>query len=152
MSNKTKLIIVIAIVVISLYFLKQYRTLKVPVQGKITSKYGNRIHPISGVLKFHNGIDIAAATGTAVKAPASGVITKRWTDSSNGNALQIKHNNGYTTGYAHLSAWNVAVGDKVVKGQQVAKVGNTGNSTGAHLHFTVKDKKGFNIDPESVLV
>lgn len=126
--------------------------MKYPVQGKITSPYGNRIHPISGVQKFHNGIDIGVSTGTPIIAPAPGTVTKKYTDSLGGNSLVIKHDNGFSTGYAHLSAWEVEIGDKVHQGQTIAKSGNTGNSTGPHLHLTMRDQNGGYVNPEDYLV
>lgn len=122
-----------------------------PVKGRISSKYGNRTHPVTGAKSFHNGIDIAAPTGTDVLAPADGVVSKISWHNGGGNQLHIKHDNGYTTGYAHLSSYAVKVGDKVKKGQKVAEVGNTGASTGPHLHLTVRDKSGNLVDPLTVL-
>lgn len=116
-----------------------------------SSKYGTRTHPISGVKKFHNGIDIAAPTGTPIIAPADGTVESVWFDSLNGNAIKIKHSN-HTTGYAHLSKTNVTKGQKVKQGAKIGEVGSTGGSTGPHLHLTVKDSAGKTIDPLSVLV
>lgn len=124
--------------------------MKYPVKGKITSKYGNRIHPVTGVKKFHNGIDIAAPTGTHVLAPASGKVINRYYNSTGGNQLIIKHDNGFQTGYAHLHKIHVSVGDRVEQGELIAEVGNTGASTGAHLHLTMR-KNGVLVDPLEVL-
>jgi murein DD-endopeptidase MepM/ murein hydrolase activator NlpD len=118
-----------------------------PVNGPITSPFGARIHPITGEPDFHNGIDIKAATGDKIKAPASGVVKSIYFNDAGGNQMLIQHDNGYTTGYAHLSKYLVKQGDRVVQGQEVAEVGNTGNSTGSHLHLTLKDSSGVTINP-----
>ena len=122
-----------------------------PVKGKITSKFGNRINPITKENQFHNGVDIAAPEGTAIIAPFDGKVEKSFYDDIGGYSLIIAHNNGYKTGYAHLKEKSTLnVGETVKQGQTIAKVGNTGRSTGAHLHFTLTDKTGQKIDPETV--
>jgi murein DD-endopeptidase MepM/ murein hydrolase activator NlpD len=113
---------------------------------KITSKFG----ATNGRTSPHNGTDFGAPIGTPIFAPQSGTVLKTWFDSKGGYQMQIQHNADYITGYAHLSKYNVSKGQKVKKGQQIALVGNTGTSTGPHLHFTVK-YKGQNIDPMTVL-
>lgn len=115
--------------------------------AKLTSRFGTRIHPITGVEKFHNGIDLAIAEGTPIKSPQKGKVINKYYNSTGGNQLIIQHDNGFTTGYAHLSDTLVNVGDTVKNGQVIAKVGNTGASTGPHLHFTLK-KDGNYLDPE----
>jgi murein DD-endopeptidase MepM/ murein hydrolase activator NlpD len=125
----------------------QDRTMIMPVNGPITSPFGARIHPISGEPDFHNGIDIKAATGDKIIAPANGVVKSQYFNDAGGNQMLIEHDNGYTTGYAHLSKYLVKQGDRVKKGQAVAEVGNTGNSTGSHLHLTLKDSSGTIINP-----
>ena len=124
-----------------------------PVEGshKISSGFGMRVHPVTGVQKFHNGVDIPVPLNTKILAPADGVVEKvYWTDLA-GNQIVIKHNNGYKTGYAHLTSSAVAVGDKVKKGKVIAYSGNTGTSTtGAHLHFTLTNPAGEKIDPQSI--
>ena len=115
----------------------------------ITSPYGDRIHPILNVLKFHNGIDLKAPVGTPLKAPADSTVEKKYSNATGGNQVILIHPNGYKTGYAHLQDIYVEVGDKFKAGDIFATTGNTGASTGAHLHFTVrKDNKI--IDPETV--
>lgn len=103
--------------------------------ARITSPFGMRIHPISGDLKMHNGIDVAAPTGTRVYAVAAGRVTLASYAGSAGNAVVIDHGNGVVTKYFHLSAFNVKVGDIVNQGSVIGLVGNTGGSTGSHLHF-----------------
>lgn len=119
-----------------------------PVPGPITSNYGNRYH--NGAMQFHNGIDIGVPVGTPIVSPLNGEVTSIYHNPKGGNQLIITHDNGYQTGYAHLSSYNVYVGQKVTRGQKIAYSGNTGNSTGPHLHFTVK-KNGNPINPLNVI-
>lgn len=116
------------------------------VKGRLTSNYGYRTHPISGRRIFHNGIDIAAATGTAVYAYADGKVTGVSQDNTLGKYITIDHGGGLKTRYLHLSAFKVSVGDKVTAGQRIGSVGNTGYSTGSHLHFEVL-KNGSYVSP-----
>ena len=104
----------------------------VPTQGRLSSPFGPRWG------RFHRGIDLACPVGTPVVAADGGTITRARTNAgSYGNYIDVDHGNGYTTRYAHLSQIEVQVGQKVVKGQEIAKSGNTGRSTGPHLHFEV---------------
>lgn len=127
--------------------------MKVPCKGRISCVFGNRIHPISKKKQFHNGVDIAAPKGTAVLAPADGKVNMVWDDTTYGGGLsiRIKHYNGYTTGYAHLSEQCVKVDQVVKAGDIIGKVGSTGASTGPHLHFAVKNEKGEPVDPKTVI-
>jgi murein DD-endopeptidase MepM/ murein hydrolase activator NlpD len=106
-----------------------------PVGGRVTSEYGNRIHPISGVYRFHQGIDIGANCGTPVASPWDGNVSRVTADGSRGNWIEVVHNNGITSQYLHLSKQSVAVGDQIAGGQIIGLVGTTGSSTGCHLHF-----------------
>lgn len=125
--------------------------MKYPVNGKITSNFGERIHPVTGVKSFHNGIDIAVSIGTPVKSPESGRLIKIITNDIGGKQLIIQHDNGYTTGYAHLDKHDFfKIGDLIKKGDVIALSGNTGQSTGPHLHLTLRDKSGQLINPKSV--
>lgn len=108
-----------------------------PTYNYISSGYGYRNHPIAGSRKFHKGIDIASGSGNPVLAADSGTVVKSYLSSSYGNYIVISHGNGVLTGYAHMSRRMVSVGDTVSAGQQIGKVGSTGNSTGPHLHFEV---------------
>ena len=109
-----------------------------PSYNYISSNYGYRTHPITGkVSSFHKGIDIAASSGNPVLTAASGTVVKSYMSSSYGNDIVISHGGGLMTAYAHLSRRLVSVGDTVSAGQQIGKVGSTGNSTGPHLHFEV---------------
>lgn len=143
------LIIGMVVVVIVAAYLLFIRKMPVPVKNaKLTSKYGNRTHPISGGTKFHNGIDLAAPTGTPIFAPAIGRVEKNNYTSAGGNQLFINHFfTGLRSGYAHLSKTHVKAGDIVIPGQRIADVGNTGQSTGPHLHLSVR-KNGTVVDPE----
>ena len=113
----------------------------------ISSRFGERIHPITGELKNHNGMDIAANMGTAVYA-ADGVkvVLAEWYGGY-GNCIMIDHGNGYKTLYGHLSYIGVKNGQTVTQGNTIGQVGSTGNSTGPHLHFEVY-LNGSRIDPE----
>lgn len=103
-----------------------------PTVGRLTSPFGPRWG------RFHYGVDLANATGTNVVAADGGVVTRVGMAGSYGNLIIIDHQNGTSTRYAHLSAYNVKVGDVVQKGQSIGKIGSTGRSTGPHLHFEVR--------------
>ncbi len=105
--------------------------------GSAGSGYGWRIHPISGTRKFHKGTDIPAPSGSPVLAAASGTVVQSYFSSSYGNYIVVSHGGGLMTAYAHMSSRGVSVGANVSAGQQIGKVGSTGNSTGPHLHFEV---------------
>ncbi|MDQ0231483.1 murein hydrolase activator EnvC family protein [Metabacillus malikii] len=111
-----------------------------PASGRHSSEYGYRTHPITGQRKLHGGIDIANSADVPVVAAASGTVIRSHYSSSYGNVVYITHNiNGqvYTTLYAHLETRYVSTGDSVSKGQQIGIMGNTGHSTGQHLHFEI---------------
>lgn len=114
--------------------------LKFPVDDTtITSPYGNRIHPISGMKKLHGGIDFAPVGGGTppIYAALEGTVVTASFDSGWGNHIKIDHGNGLQTLYAHLSSMHLKVGSKVKTGQQIGTMGTTGSSTGVHLHFEV---------------
>ncbi len=109
-----------------------------PVTGTITSPFGWRSNPFGGSPEFHQGLDIAAPSGTTVTAAAGGsVIMAQWYGGY-GNYILIDHGGGYSTGYGHLSAIYVSNGQSVKRGQAIGAVGSTGASTGPHLHFEVR--------------
>lgn len=119
-----------------------------PVPGRITSKFGPRVHPVTGeVGKMHNGVDLSGSTGTKIISPADGIVSGRNYNDIGGNQLMIVHTNGLQTGYSHLSKYYVNIGDRITKGQAIAEVGATGRVTGPHLHFSMKDKQKNFIDP-----
>ncbi len=104
------------------------------------SGYGMRIDPIYKTAKFHNGMDFSANIGTPVYATGDGVIKKAGWQSGYGKIIVVSHGFGYETWYAHLNKYNVRVGQKVVRGEVIGEVGNTGKSTGPHLHYEVHVK------------
>ena len=103
----------------------------------ITSGYGGRADPFGGGAAFHKGIDFHARVGDPVMAVADGVVSYSGVRSGYGKVIEVDHGNGYVTRYAHNSRLLLQVGDLVRSGQQVAKAGSTGRSTGAHVHFEV---------------
>ncbi len=108
-----------------------------PVDGPVGSGFGFRTDPFNGRAALHTGLDFPAEIGTPIVAAAGGmVVTSEW-HAAYGHLLEIDHGNGLVTRYAHCSAIEVNVGDLVRRGQRVARVGNSGRSTGAHLHFEV---------------
>lgn len=113
-----------------------------PTRGRLTSGYGSRWG------RTHKGIDIAASTGTTIKAADAGTVSYSGYKGSFGYMIEIDHGNGYKTRYAHCSKLLVNKGAKVTKGQHIANVGNTGRSTGSHLHFEVL-KNGVNQNPSN---
>ena len=110
----------------------------VPGYNRVSSPFGYRIHPVLGIKKLHTGIDIPAPTGTPTVAVSSGTVIYSGVQGSYGNTVMIQHDNGLVSLYAHNSSLVVNVGDKVKKGQVVAKIGSTGRSTGPHLHFEIR--------------
>jgi murein DD-endopeptidase MepM/ murein hydrolase activator NlpD len=117
-----------------------------PVSGTITSPFGWRSNPFGGAPDFHPGLDIAAPTGTTVTATAGGqVILAQWYGGY-GNFILIDHGGGLSSGYGHLSAIYVSVGQTITRGQAIGAVGSTGRSTGPHLHFEVR-LNGKPVDP-----
>ena len=109
-----------------------------PNNRRISSGFGMRKHPISGSSKMHNGIDLPAPSGTPIKAADGGTVSYATTQGSYGKLVKITHSNGMETRYAHCSSIIVKKGQKVSKGETIAKVGSTGGSTGNHLHFEVR--------------
>ncbi|HEU5480808.1 MAG TPA: M23 family metallopeptidase, partial [Candidatus Tumulicola sp.] len=109
-----------------------------PVTGTITSPFGWRSNPFGGSPEFHQGLDIAAPTGTTVTAAAAGTVIMAQWYGGYGNYILIDHGGGYSTGYGHLSAIYVSNGQAVKRGQAIGAVGSTGASTGPHLHFEVR--------------
>ncbi|MBQ1236299.1 MAG: peptidoglycan DD-metalloendopeptidase family protein [Oscillospiraceae bacterium] len=113
----------------------------------ISSRFGMRVHPITGQYKSHTGMDIASNQGTAVYACDSGTVALAGWNGGYGNCIIIDHGNGYRTLYGHLSVISVSEGQTVSQGNTIGQVGSTGNSTGPHLHLEVF-KNGNRIDPE----
>jgi murein DD-endopeptidase MepM/ murein hydrolase activator NlpD len=120
---------------------------------RMTSPFGIRMHPITKVPTMHNGVDYFAPKGTPIYAPGDGVVISAmlgW-NSGFGNKIEIDHGHGYITRYCHQSSLNVRKGDIIKRGQCIGFVGNTGYSTGPHLHYEVlKDRR--NVDPMNYIL
>ncbi|MFN0040764.1 MAG: M23 family metallopeptidase [Burkholderiales bacterium] len=118
---------------------KQLLPTQLPVStGWYSSNFGWRIDPFSGWNAFHEGMDFMAAEGEAITAAAGGVVVYSDLHPQYGNMIELDHGNGLITRYAHASKRVAKVGDVVLRGQKIAEVGNTGRSTGTHLHFEVR--------------
>jgi murein DD-endopeptidase MepM/ murein hydrolase activator NlpD len=120
------------------------------VEGYLSSKYGARVHPISGQEDFHSGIDIAAPKGTGVLAARSGLVVSTGIDPDLGNYIVLEHGGGYSTIYGHLDTIYVNLKQEVNSGSLIGGVGSTGISTGPHLHFEVRQSGNLR-DPELLL-
>ena len=105
--------------------------------GKITSKFGNRNHPVLKSVKFHRGVDIAVSVGTPVYSGIKGRVTFAGRKGNYGNLVEIEGNDRIKVRYAHLNSIDVVTGQKVSDGEKVAETGNTGMSTGPHLHYEI---------------
>lgn len=108
-----------------------------PVQGWVTSGFGPRRSPFGSGVEFHKGIDISARYGKAVSAPADGLVVRSGYEPMDGNAIRIEHGHGFSTAYLHLSKIAVKRGSRVKKGEIIGYVGDSGRSTGSHLHYSV---------------
>lgn len=117
----------------------------------ISSKFGERIHPITGDRTFHNGIDIAVPIGTSLYSSTSGSITTSAYSETAGNYIIVTMENGWSVKYMHLDTRDVSVGEAIVKGQNIGTTGNTGRSTGPHLHLEVRDADDNAIDPTFII-
>jgi len=121
-----------------------------PLRGRISSPFGWRTHPISGQRHMHLGIDIAIPEGTPVHASAPGQVTTAGWSGAYGILVVLEHEHGYSTYYAHLSRTEIYVGQYVERGQVIGLSGNTGMSTGPHLHFEIR-QHDVPIDPLTLL-
>ncbi|OGW11389.1 MAG: hypothetical protein A2W77_08145 [Nitrospinae bacterium RIFCSPLOWO2_12_39_16] len=108
-----------------------------PVKGWVTSGFGYRLSPFTDRKEVHEGIDVATRMNAQVISPADGIVVRAGKDLSYGNILEIDHGYGVVTRYGHNAKILVNMGDKVKRGQAIAQVGNTGRSTGPHLHYEV---------------
>ncbi len=118
---------------------------KSPIEnGVLTSGFGTRVSPITGEEEFHSGIDITAADGSVVLSVSECIITRSVYDNISGNYIKIEHSGGFESGYYHLEERLVEVGETVTAGEEIGIIGNTGLSTGTHLHMT------FIVDGEKV--
>ncbi len=112
---------------------------RMPIEGaRFSSLYGSRIHPVSGGRKNHDGIDMAAPTGTPIYATADGRVEMAQWYGGYGNFVELDHGGNVETRYGHMSRMNVSAGQKVKKGDLLGWVGSTGRSTGPHLHYEVR--------------
>ena len=118
---------------------------------KISSPYGWRIHPIFHTKKFHDGVDVNTPNNTIVKSVANGTVVRADWYNGYGKYVEIKHIDGTTSFYGHLSKIDVQPGQIIKQGQVIGKSGNTGYSTGPHLHWGARDIKGKPIDPRVII-
>jgi hypothetical protein len=116
----------------------------------LESGYGERLHPVLGVIRLHTGIDLVADQGVPVVSTQEGLVIKAEFAENWGNIIVVQHDDTYTTSYSHLKSMRVKKGDRVQKGQKIGSVGNTGLSTKSHLHFELH-KNGEAIDPITYL-
>ena len=121
-----------------------------PSYTRISDEYGNRLHPVLNVTKFHNGLDMAAPGGSPILAAYDGTVVAAAYSGSMGNYIMIDHGDSLYTIYMHASALYVSKGAEVSKGQKIAAVGSTGRSTGNHLHFGVR-LNGSYVNPRNYL-
>jgi len=117
-----------------------------PVQGWVTSGFGYRTSPFTGLTQMHEGLDISNRVGTPVIAAANGIISDIGNDTAHGKVVVIFHGFGMTSRYSHLSKVLVKVGQRVKRGDKIAEVGMTGKTTGPHLHYEVK-MNGISVNP-----
>ena len=111
-----------------------------PVKGIFTSFYGMRDDPLNKQRAFHPGLDVSAAPGTPVRATADGIVVRAERVGSLGRAVFISHGYGVTTRYGHLASIDVSPGERVGQNQRIGSVGNSGRTTGYHLHYEVRDQ------------
>lgn len=121
-----------------------------PIIGPITSPFGKRKAPVAGASTTHNGVDVAATVGTTVRAPWDGTVLDIYNDTKHGGGktMLITHTNGFRTGYCHLSDYIARKGQQVKQGDPICRTGNTGTSTGPHLHFSLRDENNARVDPQ----
>lgn len=124
-----------------------YTPLGLPAKSEVTSNFGYRRNPFSNSsMEFHSGIDFRGQKGDQVRSTAGGRVVQAGWNNGYGNCIQIKHQGGYETLYAHLSDIGVKIGDKIAAGQVIGKIGSTGRSSGSHLHYEVR-RNGNPVNP-----
>lgn len=123
-----------------------------PIEGPLTSPFGPRTAPVTGASTFHNGIDIGATLNAPIHAPMDGVVEGIYNAGMGGKQMVIKHGD-WKTGYADLNGYaeGLKQGDTVTQGQVIAYAGQSGPSTGVHLHFTLTNPAGLKVDPINYL-
>jgi murein DD-endopeptidase MepM/ murein hydrolase activator NlpD len=119
---------------------------RLPISAPVTSGFGVRADPFTGKARFHKGVDLGAPAGTSVPAPLAGKVLSAGNASDYGLCVVVEHAGGLKTRYAHLGSIRVVPGDSIAAGEIIGSVGNTGRSSGAHLHFEVL-KDGKAVDP-----
>jgi murein DD-endopeptidase MepM/ murein hydrolase activator NlpD len=117
-----------------------------PVHGKVSSRFGHRIHPILRFARVHQGVDFGASWGSPVVAAADGIVSGAEWSGGYGRQVRLAHSGGTVTSYSHLSGFAVGPGTYVRRGDVIGYVGSSGLSTGPHLHFEVR-KDGRPVDP-----
>jgi murein DD-endopeptidase MepM/ murein hydrolase activator NlpD len=122
-----------------------------PVLGWLTSRFGYRIDPFTGLRQLHEGIDIANRIGTPIVAPADGVVARVFNNFGFGLMVEVNHGYDIVTRYGHLSKSYVKVGQRVKRGERIAAIGNTGRATGPHLHYEVR-LNGVPINPQNYIL
>lgn len=122
------------------YLLKEIQSVPLgfPHLGRMTSGFGERIHPITRVISMHEGIDLSGTIGAPIKSTANGIVVFAGQNQGYGNVIKIQHEHGYMTVYAHLSKIQVSNGQLVHAGDIIGSLGSTGRSTGPHLHYEVR--------------
>jgi murein DD-endopeptidase MepM/ murein hydrolase activator NlpD len=120
-----------------------------PVNGRMTSGFGTRRHPVLGYLRMHKGLDIAAPHGTPIRAAMDGVVALAGRNGGYGNFIKLAHGGGMATGYGHMSRFAVRPGERVSRGEVIGYVGSTGMSTGPHLHYELW-RNGVPVNPGNV--
>jgi murein DD-endopeptidase MepM/ murein hydrolase activator NlpD len=121
-----------------------------PVEGRISSPYGKRKHPMNGTEEFHTGMDISAGSGSPVSATADGIVSFSGWSGGNGYLVVLEHGHGFSTFYAHNKKNVVEVGQKVKRGDVIGYIGTTGSSTGPHVHYEIW-KNGKHVNPQQYI-
>jgi murein DD-endopeptidase MepM/ murein hydrolase activator NlpD len=121
-----------------------------PVQGWVTSEFGPRKAPFSSGTEFHKGLDISTQYGKAIIAPADGMVAGTGYETQDGNYIKIAHGHGFESAFLHLSRIAVKQGMRVKRGEIIGYVGDTGRSTGAHLHYSIL-VNGIQVNPRRYL-
>ena len=121
-----------------------------PCPGRISSEFGERVHPLNNSVSFHNGIDIAGEEGSEIRACFDGIVETSEYNEFSGNYIIINHGDGYTSSYAHMKKCIAKKGDAVKKGQLIGLMGATGNATGPHLYFEIR-KDGTALNPMELI-
>ena len=153
MLSQTGIAVLLGVAAVGAVLFGKRKSMLYPLAvNTITSPFGERKNPVTGEQQYHNGIDLAGKVGTVVAAPASGKVTSVYSNELGGLQMTILHDNGFTTGYAHLSKYAVKLGDRVTQSQIIAYVGATGRVTGPHLHLSLKDTTGNFVNPVNYLV